>query len=163
MSIQCPNCRSEDLVRTSIVYAEGLSDLDAQTRAIGMAFAGPGPTLGFGRARTSGTLQTRLSKQASPPRKWRYRYIVIAWILGLLVSEILLGYVAGLMRTPEIQFEQQLVHLGWAYSALALVALSIFWMFNRILLPTIYRRWEDSLMCRRCGNISYQNTQEQRA
>src|SRR5438128_1895045 len=101
MSIQCPNCRSEDLVKTSILYAEGLSDLEAQTRGIGIAFTGPGLALGFGRARTSGTLQTRLSKQAGPPRKKRYRYIVMAWILGLLIGEILLSYVGMLTRTPE--------------------------------------------------------------
>src|SRR5438105_15630405 len=100
MSIQCPNCQSEDLVKTAILYAEGLSDLDAQTRGIGIVFAGPGPVLGFGRAKTSGILQTRLSKQASPPRKKRYRYIVIAWILGLLIGQILLSYVGTLTRTP---------------------------------------------------------------
>src|SRR5438132_6107626 len=108
MIIQCPNCHSEDLVKTSILYAEGLSDLDAQTRGIGIAFADSGAVLGFGRARTSGTLQTRLSKQASPPRKRRYRYIAIAWILGLLIGEILLSYLGILTRTPESRFEVQL-------------------------------------------------------
>src|SRR5438128_2067875 len=144
MSTQCPNCQSEDLVRTSILYAEGLSDLDAQTRGIGIVFAGPGPVLGFGRARTSGTLQTRRSKQASPPRKKRYRYIVIAWIAGLLVGEILLSYIATLTRTPESRFEQQLTYFGWALSTLALLTFLIFWIFNRVLLPTLHHRWERS-------------------
>lgn len=153
MSIQCPSCQSEELVRTSILYAEGLSDLDAQTRGIGIVLAGSGPALGFGRARTSGTLQTRLSKQSSPPRKKRYRYIVIAWILGLLIGEILLSYVGILTRTPESRFKLQLSYFGWAYSALAVVTFSMFWIFNRVLLPTLYHRWEGSFLCRRCGNI----------
>ncbi len=140
MSIQCPNCQSEDLVRTSILYADGLSDLDAQTRGIGIAFADSGAVLGFGRARTSGTLQTRLSKQASPPCKKRYRYIVIAWILGLLIGEILLSYIAILMRTPESRFQQQLSYFAWACSGLAVVIFWIFWTFNRSVLPGLYRR-----------------------
>jgi hypothetical protein len=161
MTIQCPNCQSEDSVRTSILYAEGLSDLDAQTRGIGIAFARPGPVLSFGRARTTGTVQSRLSKQASPPRKKRYRYIVIAWILGLLIGEILLSYVGMLTRTPESRFEQQLTYLAWACSGLAVVIFWIFWTFNRKVLPRLYRRWERSFICGRCGNVIHENTQEQ--
>ena len=84
---QCPpDCQSTDLVKLSLVYTNGVSVINGRWRSRGLLFAENGIGFGFGRTRTSGKIQTQLSRVASPPHKKRYRYVIVAWIVGSYIA-----------------------------------------------------------------------------
>ena len=76
----CPNCRSSDLKKASLLHAAGFY----QSRGrIGGFFLGNRAGLPFGRYR--GTSQSRLSAMAGPPGKLPYLTPVIIWLAGFFV------------------------------------------------------------------------------
>ncbi len=69
MNIQCPQCGSTEFTKLSLIYAHGVSDLEARSRGWGLVIGDGGPDLAFVKAKTKGEPQTRLSQKAHPPRK----------------------------------------------------------------------------------------------
>ena len=62
-------CHSTNLVKVSLVYEQGLSDYQGQSRSGGL-FAGTGGLgLWGGRTTSAGTSQTRLSTRLKPPHR----------------------------------------------------------------------------------------------
>jgi len=151
--MQCPRCKSEDVIKLSLVNSEGLSDIDTRSRGYGLMLGDNGLALGFGKFKTTGTSQTRLSELASPPRKKHYFIVIFGWLLGLLILGWLLGYVTTITHAPEARFEQHFRRIAYGLSSLAAVALVVFWRYNHMVFPPRLRLWNRSFMCRRCGEI----------
>lgn len=150
--MRCPKCNSEEYASLSVVYDAGLSDIRARTRGGGFAFGESAGTLSF-TARSRGTCQTRLSKLAAPPRKLRYRHVILWWILGLGILYWLFGYLVWLHELSAIRALTTFPDFAHAYSGLAVFVLAVLWWYNRRVRPQRYRRWERSFMCARCGKI----------
>lgn len=152
MNIKCPRCDSTEFKKLSLIYAEGLSDLEARSRGWGLLVGSGGAELGFGKFRTKGEIQTRLSKSSSPPRKWSYWKIVFWGLIGLLVLEFIFGYVDAFLRING-NFNQQLAWFG--YTWLGVVTIVLFGTFRHNVL-TVRKRcrlWDRAFMCRCCGHI----------
>jgi len=124
---QCPTCNSSELVKLSLVHAAGISGIKAHSRGRGLALGESGVGVSFSGAEIEGTLQTQLSRIASPPRKKRYRYFVNVWVLGLFVA----GWIALSLEETQpgnaAQVHQQFNWFSWLYSGLLAWVLSIYW------------------------------------
>lgn len=152
MNIECPRCGSTEFKKLSLVYAEGLSDLEARSRGWGLLVGSGGAELGFGSFRTKGEIQTRLSQKVSPPRKWSYWKIVFGGLIGLMILEFILGYVDTFLRTGG-NFNQQLAWFGYTWLGVIAVILGITFRHNVWQVPKRCRLWDRSFMCRRCGHV----------
>ena len=150
--MRCPKCDFEECTSLSVVYDAGLSDIRTRTRGRGFAFGESTGALSF-TARSRGTCQTRLSKLAAPPRKLRYRHVILWWILGLGILYWLFGYLVWLHELSVIRSVALFPRYAHAYSGLAVFALAVLWWYNQHVCPQRYRRWECSFMCGRCGSV----------
>jgi hypothetical protein len=150
---QCPNCHSTDTVKLPLVYSAGISEIRWRSRIRGLAFGASGFMLGFGRQRSSGAIQTQLSRIASPPQKKRYRYYVVAWILGFYFALWVAVFLKSAAPSNTAHLHQQFALFSWGYCGFLVCMLGILWHYNLRLYPERYREWQRSLMCRRCGKI----------
>ena len=67
--MECSVCQSTNLVKVSLAYEQGLSEYKGRSRSRGLSLGTGGLGLWGGRAKTTGTFQTRLSARLSPPTK----------------------------------------------------------------------------------------------
>jgi hypothetical protein len=151
--MQCPKCKSEDAVKLSVVNASGLSDIQFHSRGHAWALGDGGLLLGFGSSKAIGTSQTHLSKLAAPPRKKRYRYLILAWLIGFFMAEPLIDVFTASARNPDALLRQDFQTFAYAFSALVVLSLAILWRFNHVIFPRRRDLWIRSFMCRRCGEI----------
>lgn len=156
MNIECPECGSTELKRLSLVYAEGLSDLNARSRGWGLIIGSSGADLGFGKFKTKGEIQTRLSQKVSPPCKWSYWKIVFGGLIGLTILEFIFGYVDTFLRTGG-NFNQQIAWLSYAWLGIVALILCFAARHNLGIYSRRYRLWDRSFMCRACGHIAQLN------
>jgi DNA-directed RNA polymerase subunit RPC12/RpoP len=159
MNIECPKCGSTEFTKVSMVYAEGISDLEARSRGWGLLFGSGGADIAFGRFRTTAEIQTQLSQRVSPPHKWSYWKILFGGLLGLLILEFILGYVDTFLRTGG-NFKAQLAWFGYGYLSVVAFVLIVAFRYNFAVFPRRYRLWERSFMCRRCGQLLEQPQSE---
>jgi predicted nuclease of restriction endonuclease-like (RecB) superfamily len=85
--------------------------------------------LAFGKFRTKGRIQTKLSQKVSPPRRWSYWKIVIGGLIGLPILEFILGYVDTLLRTGG-DLDQQLAWFGYGYLGVVAVVLILAFRYS---------------------------------
>ncbi len=151
--MQCPKCKSEDAVKLSVVHAAGLSDIQAHTRSHGWAVGDIGLLFGFASAKTTGASQTQLSQQAAPPRKKRYRYVILAWLIGLAIGSWFILVIDAPTANLDSHTLSQIHWFAFPFSAVILLMLTVLWRFNHIILPRRRDIWNRSFMCRCCGHI----------
>ncbi len=151
--MQCPRCKSEDPVKLTMVHAAGLSNVKARSRGHAWALGDGGLLLGFGNSEAIGTSQSKLSKIAEPPHKKRYRYVIGAWLIGLVMAGPIIDAFNAYAVNPDAVLRHDF--LTFAYISLAVVALIVaaFWSFNRTVFPRRHEIWNRSFMCPRCGEI----------
>jgi hypothetical protein len=150
MNMQCPQCRSAELIKLSLIYAHGFSEGESQSRFWGFSFRCP--AFGFGRAKTHSHLQSKLSLAMSPPGKMSY-WKVIKW--GLLVSLVVWWVLFNLTGAPG--GPRTLAHdfpvIACANGGLLVFFLWVVWRYNRLVFPGRYANWDSSFMCTRCGHV----------
>ncbi|HTV55556.1 MAG TPA: hypothetical protein VMI06_11655 [Terriglobia bacterium] len=135
MNMQCPQCGSTEFTKLSLVYAHGFSDLEARSRGWGVVTGDTAPDLAFVSVRTKGELRTRLSQQVSPPRKKRYKPVLLIWLLEIFIGAWFLGYMATLNHRSDAVFETQFTWFAYIYSGFAVFVLAVFWRFNHRIFP----------------------------
>ena len=83
--MECSICQSTNLVKVSLAYEQGLSEYKGRSRSSGLSLGTGGLGLWGGRAKTTGTFQTRLSARLSPPTKRSYWKTFKWWLAGLII------------------------------------------------------------------------------
>lgn len=151
--MQCPKCNSEDAVKLSLVHAAGLSDVKTRSRGHGLALGIGGLLLGFGSSKAAGTSQTQLSKLAAPPRKKRYRHVILAWLIALLMAGPLIAVFTASAANPDAVLRHDFQIFAYISTAIVAFILIGLWSFNRAIFPRKCDLWNRSFMCRRCGQI----------
>lgn len=154
MNVECPQCRSMEFKKLSLLYAEGFSDLNASSRGWGILVASGGADFGFGKFRTRGEIQSRLSQQVSPPRKWPYWKILFWGLVGLLILEFILGYADTVLRFGG-NLNEQLAWCGYSYLGVVAMIICLAFRHNIWTVPNRRRVWDRSFMCRRCGHVLF--------
>jgi hypothetical protein len=151
--VQCPKCKSDDTIKLSLVHAAGLSDVETRSRGHAWAVGDGGLLLGFGSSRATGASQTQLSKLAAPPRKKRYRHVILAWLFGLAIGTWLILVISAPNGALDPRILSQFHWFAYAFSAAIVLILAVLWRFNHMILPRRRELWNRSFMCRRCGEI----------
>ena len=159
--MQCPKCNTDDCTKLSLVYLNGLSNVRTRSRGHGFNFGDMAGAFSF-RARSRGTFQTGLSKLAGPPRKLRYRHVLLWWGLGLAILYWLFGYLVWLHELSAIRAVALFPQYAHAYSGVALFVLASLAWYNHRVRPERYRHWDRSFMCALCGSI-FQPSEQQEA
>src|SRR5580658_44618 len=93
--MECSVCRSTNLVKVSLAYEQGLSEYKGRSRSRGLSLGTGWLGLWGGRAKTTGTVQTRLSVRLSPPTKWSY-WKTSEWWLDRDFFWVLNAYIGAL-------------------------------------------------------------------
>lgn len=151
--MQCPKCKSEDAVKLSVVHAAGLSDIQTRSRGHGWALGDGGLLVGFGSSKGTGTSQTALSKLAAPPQRKRYRYVILAWLIGLVMAGPLIDAFNAYAVNPDAAIRSEFQIFAYLSSALVAFVLAALCSFNHLIVPRRRELWSRSFMCHRCGQI----------
>ncbi len=148
MELNCPKCQSDDVRRLSLIHKAGASTFEAATSAIGIGGGGEGFLGGLVGASTSGRQRTKLSQEAAPPRRRELSTFEFAClIVGAIMIFVNLSSVAN-PSGPNLWFIIGIA--GVANGGLRLYRV-VKW--NRDEHPALQKRWEDSFMCMRCGDV----------
>jgi len=149
--MQCPRCKSDDAVKLSLVHAAGLSDIETRSRGHAWALGDGGLLLGVGNLTTTGTSQTQLSKLSAPPRKKRYRHVILAWLIGLVMAGPLIAVLTASAANPDALIRHDFQIFAYISSAIVAIGLAALWSFNRMIFPRRHEIWNRTFLCRRCG------------
>jgi len=132
----CPACGSDDWKAASLVYQEGLTNVDTATKSVGLGVGGGHVGLGIGSGKTKGVHQTVLSKQAELPSENSWR---VAFIMGAVVTAIL-----GLFAS-----------FWWLISVLFIVGVFATWSAGAEAREKQVELYNKKRVCQRCGHIYY--------
>jgi hypothetical protein len=156
MKLQCPNCRSTDLKKVSLVYQEGLRHVNMRTRLRGVVVGSDGPDVVVGRATTKGTHQTEISRVLAPPKRWSYLRLLGWSLLVFLSVGWLVVYVNAITARSASVISMPLELYFMLCCGAAILLASFFWKHNRSDYPRKYETWQNSYMCEKCGTVSRQ-------
>ena len=132
--MNCPQCKSDNVQRLSVIYEGGTQKINTTSSSFGSGVSNRGGFgLGTATTRTQGTAQTKAAEKAAPPKKKNYALAVVLIVLGLFLTTqsvifILLAGLGGYL----------------AYKANA---------YNKETYPPLYSTWEKSWQCNKCGEI----------
>jgi hypothetical protein len=148
--MECSVCQSTNLVKVSLAYEQGLSEYKGRSRSHGLSLGTGGLGLWGGRGKTRGAFQTRLSARLSPPGKRSYWKTFKCWLAGLIVLWFV--EIAVLENAHNAKEISRAFSYGMdAYAAALVILWLLIWRYNHRVFPSQRKRWDDSFMCRRCG------------
>lgn len=149
--MECSVCQLTNLVKVSLAYEQGLSELQSQSRAGGLSLATSGIGFWSGRARTKGTIQTRLSARLCPPTKMSYWKTTVWWFLGFLA----LWFVAIALMPENAHkakdFSRECARIADLYAGALVFLWWFIWRYNHRVFPVQLKRWDHSFICQCCG------------
>lgn len=137
LEIQCPKCSSTDVRSCDVLWREGTTT--AHGSIVGGTFGGSG--FQPAAASTHQESQTLLAKQCAPPKArgtWSvvWAMLFIVWGLNFLInSNWGLGVLAILLGA----------YSAWVYRQSLI--------YNRDEFPDVFRKWESTFVCSRCGEF----------
>ena len=173
--MNCPKCHSEDWKLASVIYNQGLTDVNTSTSGgtLGAGVGTGGINVGYARSssETTGEHQTTFSKQAAPPDvppKPKLLHstnaVAVVQFLGLGIGlylifkeNILLGFVALALLigfwskiTNALKSNRDGEHKDYE----AKHAKEIEEYKHAV---EAYKKWETAAICLRCGDLFYPN------
>lgn len=142
--ISCDSCKGENVQKLSLVYEGGFSNLKATSSGVGVGFGGDGAGIGIGSSTTKGTSQSILSQKASPPARKK---------------PVKVGLLYGAATTFVYYFAPG--NLGIAFILLLAGGIHVFanLRYNRMIYPKLFKNWDLSYLCMKCGAISVMKEQ----
>ena len=154
MEFQCPNCKSTDLKKVSLIYQEGLQRVSTRTRLRGVVVGSDGPDVVLGRATTKGSHQTEISKALAPPMRWSYLKLLGRSVLVFLSVGWIVFYANTIATNSSSVSSLPLTIYSLLATGLFVVVLLAYLKHNHSSYPLRYAEWHRSFLCERCGCIS---------
>jgi hypothetical protein len=125
--MKCTSCGSDNTQRLQVIYEGGTQTLNAQS-AYGNVTA---------------TTQSALARKATPPKR---AHCIISAFFCLVGLSLAFFYYGQYGERGVMQFWVAVcIVCGW-------MAVTGF-RYNNATFPQIYKRWQNSWMCLKCGNI----------
>lgn len=149
MEFNCHTCHSENIQRLSLVYAGGLSQISSSQFGGGVGFGSRGAGVGLGTAVSTGTQQSSLSAAYEPPERKPIARWVLLYFFGFLIVP---GSVIMLLDWKTFVPGHWIVASTYVVVALLHVRAKV--RFNGRVYPERLRRWQNSYLCMRCGEVS---------
>jgi hypothetical protein len=159
MSFFCPNCKSENTRKLSIIFASGTSDVALASVGAGVS---SGHHVGIAVASTSGKTQSLLAKQYAPPTKLSELAIsglrVLSIFLFIFLFVLCAWFINEVIGLSDNVLDNN-VGTGFAALISGAVALVFFWIIIGMSdkkfaseYPVWKKRMENNFLCLRCGN-----------
>jgi hypothetical protein len=137
--MQCTKCHSDNTQRLEVIFDHGTQNISTTSHTSGTV-AGNTPGVVTGTTFTQGVSQSNMAAKAAPPYRKSYR-------AGAFL--IFIGFACLNTRDhPALFFllfagaGGYLVHRARTY--------------NKTVWPGLYKHWEESWLCNKCGNIYHQ-------
>ena len=130
--LDCPACCSRQTKRLSVVYEQGLSNINtsSNTGGVGVGFGGLGVS------------QTALSQKAAPPAKMGYAKPLVTIFVVYAFLNIFDSQGANIAN---------ILAAGWLCCSVA--AIAIVSSYNAKTWPTLKAVWGSTYLCGRCGHM----------
>lgn len=138
--MKCSKCGSDHTQRLQVAYDGGTQDITASSHTAGVGSISGALGLSGSVTKTSGVSRSVLAQKAAPPEKRRLGAVIAVTLVGLLC----------------LQGSAGVVMFGLALIAFGGYGLYNSIQFNSRAWPVLYRRWLDSWMCHKCGDIYHQ-------
>jgi len=142
VNLNCPSCSSGETQKLSLVYEQGLSNINTKSATGGIGLSGGGLGLASVSTTTTGVTQTVASQRSAPPSKKRYfkplLTILIVWVLVTLF--VMPGNFLG-----------KVFELLWMGASAAWVVYAF--KYNSTVWPGLQATWDRTFVCNRCSNI----------
>lgn len=136
--MNCPQCKSDNVQRFSVIYQSGTQNINTQSRSFG-AGVGSGGAFGSAHTTTSGTSQSLMAKITAPPEKKSYKFAILCLIFGVLVMFVGSYQLVGFL----------LIGLGGLLGYFS-------YNYNLNDWPSKYQSWNTSWHCNKCGETYLQ-------
>lgn len=147
--LKCPKCGSGDVKRFSIIYKQGISDVNLTTAAGGVGFGTAGMMVGGMDGNSRGTSQSALSMETAPPRRKRYFMLANSWIISFFlwlviffIPWVFINNAGGIGGIIYVLYLFLVGFLLYKYK----------YLYNKNIWPGLYNNWQDSFMCMKCEN-----------
>lgn len=140
--MKCPVCQSENTQRLQVVYENGTTNIETNSKTVGGGIGGSALGGAAAYTNTTGVSQTRLAKKASPPFKKQTSTAVMIALGSVFLAYLFLSDGA----------------IWWGLAAIAISAASTwaaksFYEHNSQIFPGLYKEWQHSWVCHKCGNM----------
>ena len=153
--MRCPECKTPDVVRASIAFAEGTARTRSQSVGVGATLGG---TIAVGGAATSGTMRTLTASWLSPPPKppGAVRTFLVATGMGF-VFYLGAGLVSVLIMITSFgdKMPERMIFVFPLIIIASWTAAYWIWFRRRARMVTAYpglaMAWERQWYCTRCG------------
>lgn len=156
MELRCPKCNSTNLKKVSLAYEEGASRTQAETRMRAAVVGGSGADLVVGRASTSASHESALSKKLRPPAKWSYRKLVFWSALLFVCGGWFVFYINTITRNAPTIISPTLAEYALVAGLVLAVILAVVLGYNLSVYPKHFAEWDRSYVCQHCGMVSEQ-------
>jgi hypothetical protein len=146
MTTQCDKCKSDNTQRLEIVYQQGTQSINTRSNTLAVGMAGGGVGSAMGHTRTSGTAQSMIAKSIAPPAKRRwFRLAIIPVVFGagfLLAATNGGGFISAVIGLALLAGGGYILYMQMQYNSQT-------W-------PGMYKVWQESWLCNKCGNVYHQ-------
>ena len=153
MSIHCPQCDSENIQSVRMIYEGGTSNITGMSQGGGVGYTpGVGATFFTGGAGISGKHVTLTAARYAPPAKKKAnikRRILFTFLIGFTQIVIVLAFSSSPKMINII--ETLLTLLFWTLAIFAIKRSASNYIYNRNILPGLYKDWEKNWVCLKCG------------
>lgn len=145
---KCPKCNSDNIVRFSVAYNNGTSNVSLQTKGSGVGIGTGGVGVGVGSASTTGTAMSNTAQIAAPPRQ---KSVVGTFVRTIIIYSIIGVILNLLFDTHKIRGE--LVIEDIIFFVLPTYLAVQAYKYNKNVYPNLLYHWQHSWICNKCGHI----------
>lgn len=143
--MKCSKCHSPNIQKLKIIYETGTREFESTSVGYKGAFAS-----------SSGVSQSKLARIATPPAR---RSMTISW--GILVFMGFVDYCG--MGTHDTHGNSWGLISKFLIFTSPIIAGCVYQIYkasqyNNSAWPNLYKKWSDSWMCRKCGNVYHDPT-----
>jgi len=144
MDFTCPQCKSTNVQRASLIFKQGTSSIQLMSTSLGLGAGGGHLAVGGAETATSGRQQSLLAQQLAPPKK--KDQAGGGCLLTIGAALLIFGFLGGEhVMIPLLVIGVPLAVGGfWAMQRAS--------AFNKDEYPRRVATWERSFLCLRCGH-----------
>ncbi len=139
--LRCPVCKTTDVRRVSLLFKQGTTSIQTGSTTIGGGTFGGHPGGGVGQTSTTGSQQSLLAKELTPPQTKAPGGGGCVLVIGVIVLVI---------GIPDSIWPMMLA--GGLVTILGLLFLGKALEFDNNEYPKLMAAWERSFLCMRCGH-----------
>lgn len=139
--MQCPQCKSDNVQKLSIIYESGTHQINTTSHTIGGGIGSTSGGVGTANTHTTGQSQSLLAQKSAPPKKKSLGLAILVLFVGVIFLFMAMG---GSNSSSKVFIASIPVSLFLGFRA---------FKYNREVYPGEYQNWLKMWHCHKCGAI----------